>query len=167
MKGIVLFEGQYGSTERYARWIGEDLSFPVMSCRDAARTDLSVYDTIIIGSSVTAGSLRAKKLIVGRWNDIRGKRVFLFAVSGTPEWTEEGFSRFIASQFTFDISAGIRAFPLPGRMVFENLPCRIRILLRVASVFVKNPEERRGMTRSYDNVNRSRIEPLVKTVRGR
>ncbi len=167
MKGIVLFEGQYGSTEQYARWIGEELAFPVMSCRDAAITDLPDYETIIIGSSVTGGSLRAKKWIRRRWNDIRGNRVFLFTVSGTPEWTEEGFKRFITSQFTFDISAGIRAFPLPGRMIFENLPCGIRILLRIASLFMRKPEVRRGMTRSYDNVNRARIEPLVKTVRGR
>ena len=46
-KTIVVYKSKHGSTEKYARWIGEELDCPVVSEKDFQRKNFSLYDNII------------------------------------------------------------------------------------------------------------------------
>ena len=48
MNNIVVYESKYGSTERYAKWIGEELNCKVARISDVPIDELIKYDNIII-----------------------------------------------------------------------------------------------------------------------
>ena len=56
MNNIVVYESKYGSTERYAKWIGEELNCKVARISDVPIDELIKYDNIIFGGWVKAGS---------------------------------------------------------------------------------------------------------------
>lgn len=49
MKSIVVYESKYGSTEKYAKWIGEELNCKVSKIGDTNIDDLLNYDNIVLG----------------------------------------------------------------------------------------------------------------------
>jgi menaquinone-dependent protoporphyrinogen IX oxidase len=166
MKGIIVFDGKYGSTKQYASWIGEDLGFPVIDCRAGVPIDFTGYDTIIIGSSIMGWKLRAGKWIISHRNALKGKKVHLFTVSGTPPERSEALEKLARICIGQNTAREFRFYPFRGRMIYEKLPVLLRALLRVVSLFIRDPEARKGMTESFDHVKRENIAPLVSTVKG-
>ena len=79
---VVIFKSKYGATEKYARWIGEELDCPVFSFDDFSKDKLNDYDNIIYGGGVQAGGIKGfdkfkkwiKPLI-----DQQGKKIVIFA----------------------------------------------------------------------------------------
>jgi len=106
-------------------------------------------------------------LIIGNWvknhwKDLRNKKIVLFSVSGTPSQAKDTLKKILDRSLTPDIISHVSYHPLRGRMIFEKLPLKIRILMRVVSFFMKDPNVRRGMTQSYDFVSRKDIEPVIR-----
>ena len=60
---IVIYKTKYGATEKYAKWIGEELDCPVVSADDFNKRDFDLYDNIIYGGGVHAGGLKGFELI--------------------------------------------------------------------------------------------------------
>ena len=58
MKSIVVYESRYGSTEKYAKWIGEELNCKVAKISDTTTKDLLKYDNIIFGGWLHAGKIK-------------------------------------------------------------------------------------------------------------
>ena len=54
---IVVFKSKYGTAEKYARWIGEELDCPVKSIDEIRARDLEPYENIIYGGGVHAGGI--------------------------------------------------------------------------------------------------------------
>ena len=54
---IVVFKSKYGTAEKYARWIGEELGCPVKSIDEIRARDLEPYENIIYGGGVHAGGI--------------------------------------------------------------------------------------------------------------
>ena len=61
MKALILYRSQYGSTERYARWIQEELSAQADHIGNLEKYDMKDYDLIIVGEGVYAGQLKTPK----------------------------------------------------------------------------------------------------------
>ena len=79
----VVYTSKYGATEKYARWIGEELECPVFSLDNLSKGQLDNYDNIIYGGGVQAGGIKGfdkfKKWIkplIGQ----PGKKIVVFAV---------------------------------------------------------------------------------------
>ena len=49
MNGIVVYSSQTGFTEKYAKWIAEDLNCEAISVKQAKKLDISQFDTVIYG----------------------------------------------------------------------------------------------------------------------
>ena len=64
MKKIVIYKSKYGATDRYANWIGEELSCPVVEMSDFKKEMVQENDVIIYGGGVHAGGIRG-------WEDFK------------------------------------------------------------------------------------------------
>ena len=61
MKYIVTYSSKYGSTQKYAKWIGEALSCEVKDIKDIPSGMLQNYDVIIHGGGLYAGGVSGMK----------------------------------------------------------------------------------------------------------
>lgn len=75
---VVIYESKYGFTERYAKWIAESLSCPILKRKSFHPNDFENYDTIIYGGGLYAGSVSGIKLLTQNFQQIRNKNIILF-----------------------------------------------------------------------------------------
>ena len=61
MKSIVVYESKYGSTERYAKWIGEELGCRVSNISEVSLEELLTYDNIVFWGWLHAGTIKGLK----------------------------------------------------------------------------------------------------------
>ena len=79
-KVAVIYEGKYGSTEQYAKWICEETSGDLFSLEEAVKTDLTVYDAVVFGGAIHAGGILGIDKFKKIFKKIMDKRVYTFAV---------------------------------------------------------------------------------------
>lgn len=80
MKAAVIYAGKYGTTERYARWIGEEVGgdlFPQKECRVK---DLEDYDVIVFGGAIHAGAIMGIDFLRKNFGALKDKKILTFAV---------------------------------------------------------------------------------------
>jgi menaquinone-dependent protoporphyrinogen IX oxidase len=77
---VVIYKSKHGSTEKYARWIGEELNCPVVAARDFSKKDFDKYDNIIFGGCVHGGGIEGFDLIRKNMRLLRDKKIVTFAV---------------------------------------------------------------------------------------
>lgn len=78
MKCIVTYSSKYGSTQKYAKWIGEALSCEVKDIKSVRSDMLQNYDVIIHGGSLYAGGVSGMKQLVKLYPAISDKKLILF-----------------------------------------------------------------------------------------
>lgn len=109
---IVVYRSKYGSTDIYAKWIGEALGCRVSEIRNLKKRDLERYKIIIYGGGIHAGGIRGWD-VMQKWlkldlmadyykskegtkstnpKDEQSKKVMIFAV-GIGEKTEENLKQ--------------------------------------------------------------------------
>lgn len=79
MKKIVVYESGTGFTERYAKWIAEELACDAKERKQVTAKELSDYDQVIYGGWVMAGMISGYKKIKA----MNLKDVVVFAVGMT------------------------------------------------------------------------------------
>lgn len=57
MNTEVVYASHYGSTEKYARWIAQELKADLYRADQLKAGDLDKYDTVIFGGGLYAGQL--------------------------------------------------------------------------------------------------------------
>jgi menaquinone-dependent protoporphyrinogen IX oxidase len=80
MKGIIIYKGKYGATQQYAEWLSKELQLPVRKPENLTASHLSLYDFVVIGSSVYEGGLLMKNWLKKYAEILQNKKVFLFIV---------------------------------------------------------------------------------------
>lgn len=86
MNAVVVYYSRYGSTERYARWIAEELDADLIPAGKCRFRDLEPYDTIVYGGGIYSGGIRGIELITKNWyKGLNEKRVLCFGVGITIE----------------------------------------------------------------------------------
>lgn len=80
MKNIVVYKSKYGSTEKYAKWIGEELNCKVSKIGNINIDDLLNYDNIVFGGWLHAGSIKGFKQIYKDIDKLKNKNLIVFSV---------------------------------------------------------------------------------------
>ena len=104
MKYLVTYSSKYGSTEKYAKWIGEALSCEVKDIKIIRSDMLPNYDVIIHGGSLYAGGVGGLKRLVKLYPEIRDKKLIVFTC---------GLADLMLPQNVAHIEAGV-AKAVPG-----------------------------------------------------
>ena len=80
MSNIVLYESKYGSTERYAKWIAQELNCKISKLSETNIDELKNYDNIIYGGWIHAGKLKGFNKIQENDDKLKNKNLIVFSV---------------------------------------------------------------------------------------
>lgn len=84
MEGAIFFSTKYGSTEQYAKWIGEASGLPVFEVHKT-EVDLSKYDFLVLGSPIIYYKPIIHKWIKRNIESIEKKQIIFFSFLGLPQ----------------------------------------------------------------------------------
>ena len=168
MKIIVIYTSGTGFTERYARWIAEELGCEAVPLKSAGPALLQQYDGVIYGGWVMAGKISGLDKLK-KMKAMRGKRLAVFAVGATPADSEEVIGWICAQNLTEGEQAVVPFFYFEGGFNFDRMGfVKRKMINMMRSSLQKRPElsssdvqMMRRMKGNYDGSSREFIEPLV------
>lgn len=164
MRGIIIYQTNYGSTEQYARWITEETGFRNVELKKVRKQDLRESDTIILGSPIFAGRPLNAKWIEKKWPLLKDKKVILYTTSGA-KGDDPLLKKSFESTFSEEMRERMAYFPQGGRMIHSELKPLHRFFMNLGKKMEKDPLIREEMDRDKDHVNRQGITPLLEFIK--
>lgn len=140
MKGIILYQSKYGATEKYARWLQEQLCF---DCVEASKATLDVvkpYDTILFCGGIYASGIAGLAFLKKHIRQLQDKKTAIFCVGASP-YDESAFAEIKARNLTGELR-GIPIFYGRGAWDESKMTFRDRTLCRLLqkSVAKRDPD---------------------------
>ena len=173
-KCIGIFESKYGSTRRYAQWISQALSCPLLERKEAKIQNLLTYDTIIYGGGLYAGGVSGIKLLTDHYEKLRDKHLILFTCGLADPADPENVAHIregLAKVLSPEMLEHIRLFHFRGRIDYTKLGFVHKNMMKMLhSVMVKKDpsglrEEDKQMLETYgktvDFTDQTAIHPLI------
>ncbi len=168
MKTIVIHNSQTGFTKRYVEWIAEATGADCLELSVAKKKDLAIYETIIFGSWVCAGSISKISWFKGnidRWAD---KKLIVFCVGGSPIDNPE-INIALKRIFNESEQKKVKTFYCPGGFKYEKMSTPSKLMVKM---FVKTLKAKKDKTEaeqimakmissSYDISDKKYIEPIL------
>lgn len=170
MGSIVLYESRYGSTKRYAQWIGEELSCEVKKISDIKVDDLYKYDNIIFGGWLHAGTIMGLKNLKENIEKLKEKNIIIFAV-GLSVVNDEAVKEIKTKNL--ENMDNVKLFYIRGAFNYKNLTIGDKAMMKVFKVFLKKQDQEdenvRGMLEAYDTpvdfTDKKEIQSIVKATK--
>ena len=161
MSGAIFFSGKYGSTEQYAKWIGEATGLPVFDIKDT-NADPSKYEFLILGSSILYFRLTIRKWVKANLAKLEGRSKILFSVSGAGASAK--LDRWVEASLPLGLLSRIEHVPLRGKLDHSKVSWWLRKILWVGSLFNPDPQARKDERGGFDYMDKSSIEPIIKMI---
>ena len=165
MKGIIIYKGKYGATRQYAQWLGETLNLQVANADKIPGETLPGYDFFIIGSSVYIGKLQISKWLKVNQAILKGKKIFFFQVAATPPDEKEKLEAYIRSGVPEEIRSQCEFYFYRGKMIFNDLSWKDRLLLKMGASLIKDPVVKKGMLTNFNDLKKENIVPMVNAIK--
>lgn len=162
MKGAIFFSGKYGSTEQYAKWIGEATGLPIFHINDST-ADPAEYDFLILGSSILYFKLSIRKWAMGNLDKLKGRSKILFSVSGAGP--SDKLNTWVAGSLPQPLYSQMKHVALGGRLDHSKISWWLRKILWVGSLFNPDPAAGREERNGFDHMDKSGIEPIVRQIK--
>lgn len=167
MKTAVIFTSQTGFTSRYAEWIAETLQADLFELPEARKTDLSVYDGLIYGGWVSAGSIQGLSGFRATLKKFPCRKAAIFCVSASPA-ASPSIPEFMARNFSEEEKERIAVFYFPGGFLPEALPFASRMMMKGFLSLLRKKKEKteeekemvQMLSSSYDLSDRKYILTL-------
>lgn len=121
---VVIYESKYGSTRRYAEWIGKALSCPVFTRKQFPSRTIPHYDTIIYGGGLYAGGVSGIKFITQNWHSLSERTVILFTCGLADPENPENLSHIrdsLSKTLPEEILTHLHLFHLRGGLDYPRL----------------------------------------------
>ncbi len=168
---VVVYRSGSGFTKNYATWLAEELHCDLLQGKETKVSDLFGYDTIIYGGGLYAIGINGLKLITKNYEQLKDKKLIVFAVGASPvraETTEQVRKANIPA----DILDKIQFFYLRGGFNYSRLSPINKVLMQLRKLQlkrIKNPDaDAKGMLASYvhplDFTNKKNIKPIIESV---
>lgn len=170
MKTIVLYKSKYGSTEAYARWIGEDLGCEVKNAKGIKADSLLEYDNIIYGGGLYAEVIAGVSLITRNIEKLKDKKIAVFTTGITPLDCREYYDgEVLEKNFKSGVPENVKIFNFMGKMIIDELSMPHRLALKALKKIMKGKENPTDMEKLLielcdadgDFSDRSQIKELV------
>ncbi len=174
MKCAVIYRSKTGFTEKYARWIAEELASEVFECSKASRDLLKKYDAVVYGGSVHASGILGIGLIKKNLDILKGKRVAVFAV-GAASPDEKIVKEIRDKNFSSDELKKIEFFYLRGGFNFNKLGFADKAIMRVFKKIIEKKKEKTeeeiGMLAAYnkpaDFTKKENVKGIVEYIKAK
>ncbi|MBC5997902.1 flavodoxin [Romboutsia ilealis] len=80
----IIYQSKYGSTEKYAKWLYEEIGGDLYKKSDVSINDLKKYDTIIYGGGLYITGIAGFSFIKNNYKYLEDKKIIVFAVGASP-----------------------------------------------------------------------------------
>ncbi len=179
MKTAVVFQSHYGSTQRYAQWIAEELSCDLWDRKKIKVVDLQPYHTIVCGGGLYAGGVLGIDLLAKHFQELRHKNLILFtcglADPANPGNTDN-IRKGLGKTLTPPMGEAIEIFHLRGAIDYQKLGLVHKAMMAALHHMITKKDaalltdEDREMLATYgkaiDFTHRAATAPLIHYVRG-
>jgi menaquinone-dependent protoporphyrinogen IX oxidase len=164
MKGVIIYSGKYGATRQYAEWLREELKFAIVD-PDNCENELESSNLVILGSSVYIGKLQLKSWLNTYCDLLKGKKLILFIVCGTPAHEKAKLDSYVRSSVPPGIRKECQVYFLPGRLIRQKLSLKDKFMLWMGAKLSRDPNVEKAMLTDYDSVKRENLYDLIKNVK--
>jgi len=171
-KAIVVYKSNYGTTEKYARWIAEETKADLYQKGQIKIGKLLEYDVIVYCGGLYAGGMLGFSFIKKNYEMLKHKKLIVVAVGATLKKADaiEEVKEHNLTPKMMDVPF----FLLRGGLNYPKMSVKHRIMLYLLVKKAKrqNPDEldadSKGMIATYGKVvdftNRNTIGPIVQAV---
>ncbi|MBN1776708.1 MAG: hypothetical protein JW811_01170 [Clostridiales bacterium] len=161
MKGLIIYASCYGSTKTYAEWISEETGMQVVSYKEATDKDIENTNTIVIGSWVLAHKLFLKKWLTEKKELLKGKKLYVFSVSGAKPGDKE-LDHVFSDSLDAELLKDCKTYQFGGRRETKKMSGFHKFMMFIAAAFIEKDKEKKAeMKRYVDNVDRKYINVLM------
>ena len=170
----VIYKTKYGSTEKYARWIAQDVNADLYKSGSVSIDSLMAYDTIVYCGGLYAGGMLGFSSIKKNYGRLSRKKLIVVAVGATTK-NEAAAKEIKEKNLTAEMKDNIPFFLLRGGLDYKRMNAKDRMLmyLLVKSLKSKNPDkldnDAKGIIATYgktvDFTNKSAIAPIVAAIK--
>ncbi len=166
MKILIIYYSKTGFTERYAKWLQEDLSCDCVSFAKRKGVDFSRYEAVVYGAGCHAGSIRRLSWFLEELPRLSGKRLAVFFTGAMPPEAKT-VEETIGKNFTPEQRKQVEVFYLWGGLNYERMGpvdkammAMFRKFLRTGSQSAESRETAKAIESSYDKTDRVYLKPL-------
>lgn len=165
MKTIIIYNSKTGFTQKYAKWISQEIKCNAVSFKEAQTTDLNTYDTVIFASYLYAAKI--SKLKWFKSQNIKTKIVFAV---GAGEVNSTEIKTTIENNFKEDF-AKFKVFYAQGGLCYEKMSFIDKLIMKAPQLEAKkefglDSDEYKTICKSYDACSKEAIKPLVAYING-
>ena len=171
-KTIVLYLSKYGATEKYARWLADELSCDLIVTKDANIEAVQQYDVIILGGGIYAGGIAGMSFIKKYYDKLKDKKLIVFAVGASP-YDEKAMEALRKRHFEGNLSA-IPCFYCRGAWDEDAMSWKDRTMCGMLKKMVakKDPSTyepwetalMEAMGAKHDWTDKETLNPIIKAV---
>lgn len=168
MKTLILYSSKTGFTERYAKWLQEELSCDCVPFARRSSVELSRYEAVVYGAGCHAGSIRKLPQFLKMLPKLTGKRLAVFFTGAMPP-DETAVAQTVAKNFTPRQLEQLRVFYLWGGLNYESMGPVDRAMMAAFRKMLRSKpdasaEEKTAaqmIESSYDKTDRAYLKPLL------
>ena len=170
MNAIVVYKTKYGSTKKYAEWIGEELNCKVADARDITIDELEKYEAIIYGGGLYAEIINGVHLITKNIDKLKNKKIAIYTNGITPIDCRDYYDKLVIEKnFKCGVPDCVKIFNFTGKMVLNELSLVHKTALKSLKKIMSSKKEPTEMEKLLielcdadgDFTDRSQITDLI------
>ena len=168
---VVIYKSKYGSTERYAQWIAQELGAPIFEAAQIKPAQLASYDVVVYGGGLYAGGINGVGLVTK--NPCKSLVVFTVGLAD-PGITD--YSEVLKRNLPGDALAKTKVFHLRGGIDYQKLGLAHKGMMAIfrKATAKKDTAQLSGEEKaiietggkSVDFTDKETIAPIVALVKG-
>lgn len=141
MNGIILFQSKYGAAKKYAQWLSDETGFACTEVKNARLSEMSGYDTIILGGGIYASGIAGIGFLKKHYNELSSKKIIIYCVGASP-YDEDALNEIAGRNLKGELS-GIPLFYCRGAWDMNAMNAVDRNLCKMLrkAVSKKDPSE--------------------------
>lgn len=164
-KILIVYNSQTGFTERYARWLGEEVACELVPYAKRDSVNLADYSAVVFGGWFHAGSIKGLKWFREKLPQLSGKTVAVFATGSAPANEPQAKEALANNALTLDGKA-VAMFYFEGGLCYEKMSVGNRLLMKMFSKMIKkqygaDSDIYKCVSTSHDESSKDAITPLV------
>lgn len=168
MNKIVVYNSKTGFTEKYAKWIADELGCKAVTLNEYMKQPQDV-GMVIYGGGVTAGKINGLDKVK---KSIGSSRLVVFATAATPQKMKTVIAGIRKNNFTPEEMEQIPFYYMEGGINYEKMNFASRKMLQMMYKMLDKKKERtkeedemrKALQASCDNSEKAYIIPLVEYV---
>ena len=172
MKTLIIYSSKTGFTEKYARWLQEDLACDCVEFAQRITVDLTAYQAVAFGGGCYVGRIRRLFWFKKQLPRLRGKRAAVFFTGAMPPDASD-VRRLERENFQPEELKFLRPFYLQGGLNYAAMSPLDKLLMAVFRKMLKahadTSKEKvmlQNVQQSFDKTSRESLAPLEAYLKG-